>query len=57
MSHKSGTVIVRMEAVADPDPIRSVNVEIDVTGKTPEEAAAAIRRVMRKIEQMSAEDE
>lgn len=57
MSHKSGHIIVRMIAVDDSDPIRSVNAELDITGNTPEEAAAAVRRVLKKIEQMSAEGE
>lgn len=55
MSHKSGTVIVRMAAAEADDPIKSVEAELDVSGKTPEEAAAVIRRVLKKIEQMSSD--
>lgn len=53
MSHKSGHVIIKMAAAHDDDPIKNVEVEIDVTGKTPEEVAAITRRVVRKIETMS----
>lgn len=57
MSHKSGTVIVKMVATENDDPIKSVEAELDVSGKTPEEAAAAIRRVLKKIEQMSVDED
>lgn len=55
MSHKSGTVIVRMTATEATDPIHAVEAQIDVSGRTPEEAAAVIRRVLKKIEQMSSD--
>jgi hypothetical protein len=55
LSHKSGTVIVRMTSTEATDPINAVEAEIDVSGKTPEEAAAVIRRVLKKIEQMSSD--
>lgn len=57
MSHKSGTVIVRMAASHDNDPIKTAEVELDVTGKTPEEVAAMTRQVVRKIESMSSDED
>ena len=57
MSHKSGHIIVRMAATEESDPIKVAEVEIDVTGKTPEEVAVMTRRVVRKIEAMSSSAE
>lgn len=56
MSHKAGHIIVKMSATNDSDPIKNAEVEIDVTGKTPEEIAAITRKVVKKIETM-ADDE
>ena len=57
MSHKSGHVIIKLAATREDDPIKSAEVQLDVTGKTPEEVAALTRKVVRKIETMSdAED-
>lgn len=46
-----------MAASHDDDPIKIAEVELDVTGKTPEEVAAMTRQVVRKIESMSSDED
>jgi hypothetical protein len=57
MSHKAGHIIVKMSATHEDDPVKSAEVQIDVTGKTPEEVAALTRRVVKKIETMSDDED
>lgn len=57
MSHKAGHIIVKMSATQEDDPIKNAEVEVDVTGKTPEQIAAITRRVVKKIETMSDDDD
>jgi hypothetical protein len=57
MSHKAGHIIVKMSAAEESDPIKSAEVQIDVTGKTPEQVAAITRRVVKKIETMSVDED
>lgn len=57
MSHKSGHIIVKMVATEETDAIKDVSVEVDVSHKTPEEVAAILRKVMKKIEQMSTDED